>query len=416
VAIAARQSQGALHHYLDNDTPTAFDPLPEFSESYYVDGNPDVARAVAAGEVRNGYRHFLDSGRVTLRAPNTQVDLQYYAGLPIVRADLRQDRVPDAFTHYLTIGRAQGLSAVTPPEEQVSEAQGRALFRRKTEHLLPVLARAPLSFACESSPKITVVMPVQQRLAATLSSLASLRHTHPGAIELILLDCGGAIETAQIERFVEGAWLLRPDIELGAIRSRNAGLHSAGADAVLFLGDEVELGPGAVTAALRRLNSDPTIGSVGGCVIAADGRLHEAGGIIGCDGTLAAYCAGASPWTPGAGFTRAVDFCSSSFLLARAAVLADIDGFDAGFVTARFADADLGARIAGAGYRVVYDPAVTVHDYGPDGGDEAADEADRVAFVGKHAAWLAARNDNTSDVRDSATAAPRPPLASPVSE
>ena len=34
-AIAAGPWLCALHHYLANDTPTAFDPLPEFSEAYY---------------------------------------------------------------------------------------------------------------------------------------------------------------------------------------------------------------------------------------------------------------------------------------------------------------------------------------------------------------------------------------------
>ena len=35
-AIARGVWRCALHHYLANDTPTAFDPLPELSESYYM--------------------------------------------------------------------------------------------------------------------------------------------------------------------------------------------------------------------------------------------------------------------------------------------------------------------------------------------------------------------------------------------
>src|SRR5207248_9992790 len=161
-----------------------------------------------------------------LKTPSIEFDPRYYARLPTVRADLRQHRATDAFTHYLTIGRAQGLSPALPPKEQVSEPQARALFQRKTEHLLPVFARAPLSFACEGMPDVTAVMPVHQRLAATLSSIASLRYAHPGPIELILLDAGGEIETGQIERFVEGAWVLRLDVQLGRTRSRNAGLRN----------------------------------------------------------------------------------------------------------------------------------------------------------------------------------------------
>ena len=36
---------GALHHYLDNETPTEFDPLAEFSERYYLGRYADAAGA-----------------------------------------------------------------------------------------------------------------------------------------------------------------------------------------------------------------------------------------------------------------------------------------------------------------------------------------------------------------------------------
>lgn len=391
-AVADGQWQSALHHYLGNDIPTEFDPLPEFSEAYYLERHPDIAAAVAAGEVRNGYRHFLDCGRFALNAPRAGIDLSYYVKLPSVRADLREKRAPDAFTHYLTIGRGQRLSPTLPIEEQVSEAQGRVLFRRKTENLLPLFARMPLSFAYKDAPAISVVMPVHRQLAATLTALGALRHAYPDALELIMVKAGGDAETAQIERFVEGAWLLRLDVEIGTARSRNAGLHNASAAAVLFLGNEVELAPGALAAALRRLNSDPKIGAVCGKLIAADGRIREAGGVIGDDETAQPYSAGASPLAPEVNFVREVDFGSSSFLLLRTAVAAELDGFDAEFATARYADADLGARIAASGHRIVYDPAVTVYDHSPNGIEAAAAESDRDAFARKHAAWLAARS------------------------
>ena len=396
-AIAARRWQSALHHYLVNDTPTAFDPLPEFSEAYYLERDRELTAAVTAGEWRNGYHHFLERGRFALKAPSIEFDPAYYVRLPTVRADLEQRRAPDAFTHYLTIGRAQALPPAPQPDTRVTEAQAQSLFRRKAENLMPVFARAPLSFVCDTTPEITVVMPIGRRLSATLSSLASLRHAHVGPVELILIDAGGKVENGQIERFVEGAWLLHPDVKLGATRSRNAGLSNAGAEAVLFVGDEIELAPGAVDAALRRLLSDTRIAAVGARTIAADGWLREAGGIIGSDGAATSYCTGLSPLAPEANFSRTVDFCSSSFLLARAAVLSDLDGFDAEFATVGYADADLGTRIARAGYRTVYDPAVTVHDYGPAESDTTARAADQTAFVARHADWLTARADARAD-------------------
>lgn len=77
--IAAGRWQGALHHYLANDTPTAFDPLLLFSEAYYLHTYPEIAAAVAAGMFRNGYDHFLACGAAEFRSPTPQIDLREYA-------------------------------------------------------------------------------------------------------------------------------------------------------------------------------------------------------------------------------------------------------------------------------------------------------------------------------------------------
>ena len=52
----------ALHHYLANDTPTKFDPSPEFSETDYLRRYPDIAAAVQRGVYWNGYAHFILDG------------------------------------------------------------------------------------------------------------------------------------------------------------------------------------------------------------------------------------------------------------------------------------------------------------------------------------------------------------------
>ena len=135
---------------------------------------------------------------------------------------------------------------------------------------------------------------------------------------------------------------------------------------VLFMDSAVELAPGALAAALRRLRSDPRIGAVGGKLLRAHGRLEEAGGIVWRDGTTLGYLRDASPLAPEANFVRDVDFCSAAFLLLRADLLRRIGGFDESFAAGGCADADLCLRIAEAGSRVVYDPAVGGHPAGPD--------------------------------------------------
>ena len=107
-AVSANRWQSALHHYLTNDTPTVFDPLPEFSESYYLDRDGDAAAAVAAGAQRNGYQHFLERGRLVTQSPSAELDLAYYVRLPTVRADLRR---PRAGRFYALPGDRQGAGA-----------------------------------------------------------------------------------------------------------------------------------------------------------------------------------------------------------------------------------------------------------------------------------------------------------------
>src|SRR5208282_2894287 len=87
----------------------------------------------------------------------------------------------------------------------------------------------------------------------------------------------------------------------------------------------------------------------------------EAGGIIWRDGGILAYLRGGSAMAPEANFVRDVDFCSTTFLLLRAALLQELGGFDEAFERADHADADLCVRVVTAGYRVIYDPSVSTY-------------------------------------------------------
>jgi SAM-dependent methyltransferase len=70
VASAIRRGiwRCSLHHYLTNDTPTKFDPIPGFSEAEYLRSYPDIAAAVYRGRFRNGYAHFIHVGSVEGRS------------------------------------------------------------------------------------------------------------------------------------------------------------------------------------------------------------------------------------------------------------------------------------------------------------------------------------------------------------
>ena len=49
-SIADGVWRSALEHYCCNDTPTEFDPLPDFSEDWYLARNPALKEIIAAGD------------------------------------------------------------------------------------------------------------------------------------------------------------------------------------------------------------------------------------------------------------------------------------------------------------------------------------------------------------------------------
>jgi GT2 family glycosyltransferase len=386
-----------LHHYLANDTPTRFDPLPEFSEEFYLASYPDIQRAVEDGRLRNGYEHYLRSGARELRSPSEGFDLRYYIDAHrSVRADLERGAAPHAFAHYLAIGRAAGLPTIMSPDERVSESQAKALFRARACNLLPVLARQPLDFTCAGRPDLTVIMVLYNQFPFTMMALASLRQCYPGPIELLLVDNGSDDETRFISRYVRGAMLLQVKTNLGFVRACNAALVAATADTVLFLNNDTELCPGAVGVARHRLASDPRIGAVGGKIIRTHGKLQEAGSILWRDGTSQGYLRDASPLAPEANFVREVDYCSAAFLMVRADLLRRLEGFAEAFIPAYYEDADLCVRIRQSGFKLIYDPSVVIHhyEYGSATSPRAVEmqsARSREAFIQRNRAYLRSR-------------------------
>jgi GT2 family glycosyltransferase/glycosyltransferase involved in cell wall biosynthesis len=386
----------ALEHYLCNETPTQFDPNPSFSESYYLARAAGVAARVENRQFRNGYAHFLRHGIDEGLSPSEPIDLAWYGRQDVVSHDVETERAANAFAHWLTIGRQAGLHSAPKREEPISESQAKALFRSRARTLSVLAARTQLHFETTGAPTLSVIMVLHDQFDLTLMALGSLRANYPGDIELILVDSGSADETRLIERFVPGATYLRFDDNIGYLRGCNAGLTFATADAVLYLNNDIELAPGAIAAALRRLESDPRIGVVGGLVLRTNDVVQEAGNIVFCDGSTQGYMRDASPLAPEANFVRDVDFCSGVFLMARRTVLNRLEGFDEAFAPAYYEDADLCIRMSEAGFRVVYDPAVVVHhlEYGSatsSRGAEAEIGRARRIFANKHADFVASR-------------------------
>ena len=392
-AIAAGGWRWALEHYLRNPTPIAFDPNPWFSQAYYIARDPVRGVWAEDGSVRDAFFHFLRHGIAEGRSPCEPVDLAWYGARDAVRRDIVAGLAPDPFVHLLAIGAGRGLPTAPPSEASASEAQGRALFRDQARLMALLNGRDPPRFELTETPILSVIMVLHDQFDLTMRAIRSLRANHPGPIELILIDSGSSDETLAIQRYVPGAICLRFEQNIGFLKGCNAALTFASASVVLYLNNDIDLAPGAIAAGLRRLGSDPAIGVVGGMIVRSHGRLQEAGNIIWSDGTTQGYMRDASPLAPEANFVRDVDFCSGVFLMARRDLLDTLEGFDDDYAPAYYEETDLCVRIAKAGFRVVYDPAIVVHhlEYGSASSGRASEAGigqSHQVFQRKQADWL----------------------------
>jgi uncharacterized repeat protein (TIGR03803 family) len=77
-----------------------------FDEHYYLEMNPDVAAAVAAGTIGSGYDHYIEYGQFEGRSPSPYWDEAWYLQEnPDVAAAVRAGKVSSGFVQYYLYGQ-----------------------------------------------------------------------------------------------------------------------------------------------------------------------------------------------------------------------------------------------------------------------------------------------------------------------
>jgi glycosyltransferase involved in cell wall biosynthesis len=134
----------------------------------------------------------------------------------------------------------------------------------------------------------------------------------------------------------------------------------AGQDAplLLLLGAGVELAAGSLEAMRKVMDAHDDCAAVGLRLLAGDGRIRQAGGVVWSDGSRCHYGAGWAADDPRCLYLREVDYCSGRALLLRREALDAIDwpGVDGGL---DWADVELGFALRQGGWRVLYCPSAT---------------------------------------------------------
>jgi mycofactocin system glycosyltransferase len=268
--------------------------------------------------------------------------LRPHAKLLIGGCPLRVLRLSDGGARLVDSWLAGGVVA--------TGAGARRLARRLTDG--GVAQPVPSPAGDGATPTVTVVIPVRDRaggLASTLSGVAD-------HLAVVVVDDGSG-DAARVGAVVAGrrgpTTVIRHPRSLGPGAARNTGWKEAAGDVVAFVDANVELPPSWLDGLLPHF-ADPTVAAVAPRVVAI------AGGPLPW---LNAYEAVRSPLDqglhPAAVRPRSpVSYVPTTALVVRRRALAQLGGLDEALRTGE--DVDLIWRLVAAGWRVRYEPAVTV--------------------------------------------------------
>ena len=235
-------------------------------------------------------------------------------------------------------------------------------------------------------PFCSVIVPTYQReqiLCDTIAYLLDLSYPH---YELIVVD-QTPLHEPQTEKFLQQVAQRIRYIQIdqvGTCHARNVGIEAAKGDIILFCDDDIIPTPDLLTHHVRHYR-DPTVGGVTGPC-----------GYQPVDGPLFIVRGGETPRYPlptTVVEAESAQGCNMSF---RKQILVRIGGFDEGFIIhARKEEPDASLRVRALGYRILFDPQVSIeHLAFPSGGGRAFINQEklycfglfhnRAYFFGKH--------------------------------
>lgn len=299
------------------------------------------------------------------------------------------------------VDRRDALRAVAEAPDLKSRC--RALARHAIAGWLADHGRLTLPVSA-GVPDVSVVLVLFNQAGLTLQTLTALADQTGLSFETIIVDNASTDETAALLDRIHGATLLRNAKNEGFLRAANQGAARATGRYILFLNNDALPHPGALAAALHRLKTDPSIGVVGGRILLVDGTLQEAGCMAYADGSAAGYGRGENPDLPEFRFVRDADFVSGAFLMLPRPLWSSLGGFDPAFAPAYYEDTDLCFRVRRAGFRVVYDPAVTLTHL--EGGSAVTADAAGAMMRANQGRFLAAHRDELAQRATPANAKP----------
>ncbi|WP_447005034.1 glycosyltransferase family 2 protein [Saccharothrix isguenensis] len=181
------------------------------------------------------------------------------------------------------------------------------------------------------------------------------RHTDV-PYEVVVVDSASPDGTGQwLEDKLTGATVVRMADNLGFGAGCNLGVQHARTEFVCFLNADVEVTPGWLEPLLDFLDDTPAAAAVAPLMVFPDGRVQEAGSLLGGD----AYSRGwGDGWTDvGSLYPRVVDYASAACLVLRRRAFHEVGGFSPEYHIAYYEDVDLQFLLRARGWQVWVQPS-----------------------------------------------------------
>jgi GT2 family glycosyltransferase len=208
-------------------------------------------------------------------------------------------------------------------------------------------------------PRASIIVIARRNVHLLARCLTALSEKGVGSadVEVILAVNNPDPDVAAfVERGVQGAIVVRSDVNMGFAGANNLASREADGEYIVLLNDDTETEPGWLHALIDVADAHPEAGAVGSRILFPDGTLQEAGSVVWQDGTTAAVGRGLPADTPQFRYLRKVDYCSGCSLLVRRSSWIRVGGLSDDFFPLYYEDTDLCLAIARGGESVLYCP------------------------------------------------------------
>jgi GT2 family glycosyltransferase len=212
-------------------------------------------------------------------------------------------------------------------------------------------------------PLVSVVMVLYGRWELALRAIGDLAANTDPCFELVLIDNASPDDTPdRIEQRVEGATIVRNEVNRGFGGASNQGAELARGQVVCLLNSDALVEPGWLPPLLETL-AEPGVGAVVPLLLNEDGTVQEAGSVVDSIGHPHAVGGGGHVFGGGGSasdfqyrFRREVDFGSAACMLVRRELFLELGGFDETYSPGYFEDTDFCFRLHERGLRTIYEP------------------------------------------------------------